>query len=60
MPERVARAHGWDIETTRTLVRYDAGATRNQVDAALTAAEDPDTIAYIGDSPTSRARRSCS
>ncbi len=49
VPERVARAHGWEIETTRTLVRYDAGATRDEVDAALAAAEDLDTIAYIDD-----------
>ena len=35
-----ARAHGWDVQTDSVLVTYDRRATRDDVDAAVTAALD--------------------
>ena len=49
VPERVVRAQGWEPATGSVLVRYDEDATPGQVDAAVGAAEELDTIAYVDD-----------
>ena len=37
---RTAREHGWDVAVDSVLVTYGAGATRDDIDAAVTAAVD--------------------
>jgi putative ABC transport system permease protein len=49
VPERVARAHGWEVATSVALVQYDDSARRDQVDAALSVAEDIGAFPYVDD-----------
>ena len=55
VPERVARAQGWEIATSLALVRYDAAATADEVDTALGAAEGGGGFAYV-DRPTKQSQ----
>jgi putative ABC transport system permease protein len=46
-----ARAHGWNVSVGSLLVSYGAGASRNAVDTALTAAESAGGAALHDDGP---------
>ena len=51
LPERVAREHGWDIEPMRAFVSFGDGATRDEVDSALAAADRFGAFAGVEDGP---------
>ena len=51
LPASVAREHRWDIEPTRAFVSFGAGATRDEVDSALAAAQRFGAVADIEDGP---------
>ena len=46
-----AREHGWDVATAGSLVTFAPGATPDQVDAALDAAEDAGVFAFVERGP---------
>ena len=51
IPEAVAREHGWELAPGRQIVDYGAGATPDQVDAALNAADAAGALADIERGP---------
>ena len=51
MPPAVARARHWETGTSRFLVTFDAGATRDDMDAALDAADRLGAVPWDGAPP---------
>ena len=52
VPESIVRERGWEREPIRTYVRrYDASATRDQLDAAVAAADRVGSYAAVEDGP---------
>ena len=51
LPESVAREHGWDVEPMRAFVSFGDGATRDEVDSALAAADRLGATAAVEDGP---------